>query len=507
MLPGMKGTGFLLGLDIGSSSVKATLLDIERGKRISSAIDPEQEMEIIARESGWAEQDPAKWWQSVKKTVSKICTDVPNAAENIRAIGISYQMHGLVCIDRQGELIRPSIIWCDSRAVPYGDRAFAEIGTEKCLTHLLNSPGNFTAAKLAWVKENEPESFAKIWKFMLPGDYIAYKMTGSVNTTPSGLSEGILWDFIDNGPAGFLAEYFEFPDEIFASQTPTFSHQGELSSKAAKELGIKMGIPVTYRAGDQPNNAFSLNVLEPGELAATAGTSGVVYGIDDKATYDPASRVNTFVHVNHHSSSPRYGVLLCLNGTGILNMWLKQVAATIAGEGMSYPEMNEAAAGVPIGSDGIVILPYGNGAERTLENRDIDASIHGLNFNRHSKQHLFRAGQEGIVFALNYGVEIMRGMGMDIRFIKAGYANMFLSPLFRTAFATTTETHITLYNTDGSEGAARGAGVGLGVYTDFKEAFTGLEKKEEIEPDVANSGAYRDAYGLWIEKLEASLGT
>ncbi|MCD6393830.1 MAG: carbohydrate kinase [Planctomycetes bacterium] len=493
---------YLLGYDIGTSSIKATLMDSQTQQVKASATCPEKEMEIIAEKSGWAEQHPETWWKNVKAATAEILATGDIDPADIAAIGITYQMHGLVCIDKDKNVLRPSIIWCDSRAVEYGKKAAEEIGPEKCLRQLLNYPGNFTATKLKWVKENEPDIYVKIDKIMLPGDYIAMKMTDRIVTTVSGLSEGIFWDFKNSRVADIVLDNLGISGDLLADALDTFSDQGELTKAAAAELGLKAGTKIAYRAGDQPNNAFSLNVLNPGEIAATAGTSGVVYGIGDKPNYDPKSRVNTFVHVNNTADNHRYGVLLCLNGTGILNSWLKH---NIAKAGEDYPQMNEQAATVPVGSDGLVILPFGNGAERTLENNDIGASIHNMNFNTHTNAHLLRAAQEGIVFALNYGLDIMRDMGIEIKTVRAGSANMFLSPLFASAFATVTGAGVELYNTDGSQGAARGAGVGAGVYKDFAEAFTGLKKTKTIEPDTALQGQYAEAYRNWHNVLEKQL--
>jgi xylulokinase len=399
--------------------------------------------------------------------------------------------------------LRPSIIWCDSRAVELGDQAFRDLGPEKCLRQFLNSPGNFTASKLAWVKQHEPKNYAQIHKAMLPGDYIAMKMSGEIRTTPSGLSEGILWNFQNQALARELLDCFGISADLLPEAVPTFSIQGELSASAAAELGLASGTKIAYRAGDQPNNALSLNVLQPGELAATAGTSGVVYGVGDKAEYDPKSRVNTFVHVNHRGEQPRYGVLFCVNGTGILNRWLKSMFGSDETGGLSYARMNELAAQAPPGSAGLVMLPYGNGAERTLENKDISAAVHGLNFNLHNRSHLCRAAQEGIVFALNYGVEIMRGMGMHIRSVRAGHANMFLSPLFAETFATATGATVELFDTDGSQGAARGAGIGAGVYKKNEEAFAGLRAVRVVEPSQAITAPLHEAYANWQRRLRA----
>lgn len=493
---------YLLGYDIGSSSVKASIVNAETGKCVSSAFFPKSEAEIIAVKQGWAEQRPEQWWEHLKQSTAAVLAESKVNPADIKAIGISYQMHGLVCIDRDHNVLRPAIIWCDSRGVPYGEKAFDELGHEKCLSHLLNSPGNFTATKLKWVKDNEPEVFERIDKIMLPGDYIAMKLTDRVCTTLSGLSEGMFWDFKNGRVADFLMEYLGFSSSIIPEIVPTFSVQGQVTAHAAAELGLAEGTPVCYRAGDQPNNALSLNVFNPGEIASTAGTSGVVYGVNGEINYDPKSRVNTFAHVNHTNEQTRLGILLCINGTGILNSWVKR---TVAPEGISYPAMNDLAAQAPIGSEGVSILPFGNGAERVLQNREIGSSIHGVNFLKHGKQHIVRAAQEGIVFSFQYGIEIMEQMGMDVKKIHAGHANMFLSPLFRETLAGVSGATIELFDTDGSVGAAKGAGIGAGIYKDNNEAFATLDRIEVIEPKEADRQAYCDAYGLWKQRLETIL--
>lgn len=489
----------LLGYDCGTSSIKGTLLDAQTGAVIASATCPQTEMPIDAPRSGWAQQDPALWWDNLKAATAKLLSQSKITPADIKAIGITYQMHGLVCIDKAGAVIRPSIIWCDSRAVPIGQKAADALGSDRCLEHLLNLPGNFTAGKLAWVKENEPDNFKRTVKILLPGDWIAMKLTGQAVTTESGLSEMILWDFKNTRPADFLMDHYGIRPDLLPPIVPTFGPQGTLTKAAAAELGLAEGTPVSYRAGDQPNNALSLNVLNPGEVAATAGTSGVVYGVSDKPAFDPKSRVNTFIHVTNTAKTPRNGVLLCVNGTGRLNSWLKHNL------GIDYPEMNAKAAAVPVGADGLAILPYGNGAERTLENRPVGAAVCNLDLNTHNIAHVLRAAQEGIVFALNYGLDIMKSMGIEIKTVRAGKANMFLSPLFAQTFATLTGAAVELYNTDGSQGACRGAGIGAGVYQTPRDAFASLKKLETIIPESDRTEDCQHAYCRWLESLNRQL--
>lgn len=489
---------YLLGYDLGTSSVKASLIDAATGACVAAASAPDTEAPVLSLNVGWAEQSPADWWEYLKQATHRLLHKADIDPADIHAIGLSYQMHGLVCVDKDHNLLRNAIIWCDSRGVPYGEKAAAEIGEPRCLEHLLNLPGNFTATKLAWVKEHEPQIFEKIHKVMLPADYIAMLMTGEICTTPSGLSEYMLWDFKNDAPAYFLMEYFGYDPAIFPEVKPCFAEQGRLTLKAAEELGLAPGTPVTYRAGDQPNNAVSLNVFNPGEIASTAGTSGVVYGINGNIAYDPQSRVNNFAHVNHTAADPRIGVMTCINGTGILNAWLRR---NIMSKGISYPEMNELAAQIPVGADGVTVLPFGNGAERVLCNQQTGCSIQGLDFNRHDSRHIVRAAQEGIVFSFIYGIEIMKNLGLDVNRIHAGNANMFLSEVFRSTLANASGATIHLFDTDGSAGAARAAGIGAGIYTDNKEAFASLKKITEISPRNSLMQPTAEAYNRWKERL------
>ena len=492
---------YLLGYDLGTSSVKAALVDAQTGKCVATDFFPKTEAPIKSLKPGWAEQNPTDWLKYLKEATKNVISQAGIDPKDIKAIGISYQMHGLVAIDKEGNLLRDSIIWCDSRGVPYGDKAFKEIGEEKCLQHILNSPGNFTATKLMWVKENEPEIFEKMYKVMLPADYVAYKLTGEICTNPEGLSEYMLWDFKNHDIAQVMLDFLGFDKSIFPEVKSTFSEQGRVTEAAAKEFGLAQGTPVTYRAGDQPNNALSLNVFEPGEIASTAGTSGVVYGINGVISYDNLSRVNNFAHVNHSKDKTRIGVMTCISGTGILNSWIKK---NVADTGTSYSDMNEMAATVPVGSEGLVILPFGNGAERVLQNRQIESSFHGINFNIHKRPHIFRAAQEGIVFSLMYGMEIMKEMGMKIDKIHAGHANMFLSPVFRETLASVSGAQIDLYDTDGAVGAARGAGLGAGVYNTPEEAFASLTKVDVTEP-AKDRTPYLETYARWKEYLNMYL--
>ncbi len=488
----------LLGIDIGTSSVKVSVVDAFSQSTLASAQFPEQEAEIISLQSGWAEQSPELWWEHTQQAILTCNQSGKYNPEAIAAIGIAYQMHGLVLVDKDQNVLRNSIIWCDSRAVEIGNQAFETIGEEKSLSHLLNSPGNFTASKLAWVKANEAEIYNQIDKVMLPGDFIAMKLTGQITTSVSALSEGIFYDFIEQDISADVIDYFGFSRGLFPPVQPVFSIHGTVKPETAQKLGIKRSIPVAYKAGDQPNNALSLNVLKPGEVAATAGTSGVIYGVSDQLVYDKQSRVNTFAHVNYTDNGIRTGVLLCINGTGSMNRW----ARSFFGAEVSYQQMNEEARKISPGSEGLLVLPFGNGAERMLNNRQIGAQIVGIDVNRHSRAHIFRATQEGIACAFRYGLDIMRENGMDPTVIRAGKANMFMSTVFTETFVNATGVPVELYRNDGSVGAALGAGIGDKVFISIKEAFTNMRPVQTIEP--ANN-KFEHIYQQWKDLLQKKL--
>lgn len=489
----------LLGIDVGTSSIKVSVVDAQTQKCIASAHYPETEAEIISRKSGWAEQSPETWWEYAQQAILLANKSSKYDPKDIAAIGIAYQMHGLVVVDKDQNALRDSIIWCDSRAVPYGEKAFNSIGAENCLSCLLNSPGNFTAAKLAWVKENEPEVFNKIDKIMLPGDFIAMKLTGDITTSISALSEGIFWNFKEDTLSKEVMKFFDYDENLIPEIKNVFTSHGELSGDVAEKLSLKKGIPVTYKAGDQPNNALSLNVFEPGEVAATAGTSGVIYGVTDQLAYDKQSRVNSFAHVNYTKQQKRIGVLLCINGTGILNKWIKNLMGSI----MSYDALNESASYINPGSDDLFILPFGNGAERMLNNKIVGSHIHNIDLNKHTAAHVYRAGQEGIAFAFRYGLDIMRENKMNPSVIRAGRANMFLSSVFTEAFVNATNVPVELYESDGSVGAALGAGIGAKIFSDAKEAFTKMKPLQLVEPTKAEE--YDELYEGWKECLNRDL--
>ena len=491
---------YLLGIDIGTSFIKVSLVEASSQQCIITVSYPGTENVIISHQNGWAEQSPLIWWEQVQAGILKLHQAAKIAlpsynANDIAAIGIADQMHGLVLVDKNKKVLRDSIIWCDSRAVSYGEKAFDTIGHKICLSHLLNSPGNFTAAKLAWVKEHEPAVYTQIHTIMLPGDYIAMMLTGEITTSIAALSEGIFWDFKNNCISKEVLDYFGFDASIFPAVQEVFSKHGELSSTVATALGLKAGIPITYKAGDQPNNALSLNVVQPGEVAATAGTSGVIYGVGNTLSYDMQSRVNSFAHVNHTAAENRIGMLLCINGTGILNSWVKKYI----GANTNYNTMNEMAATIAAGSDGLSILPFGNGAERIFNNKIIGAQMLGIDLNKHSAAHIYKAAQEGIAFAFRYGLDIMRENKLEPSVIKAGQANLFLSPVFTHAFVNATGVPVALYNVEGSVGAALGAGIGAGIYKELKDAFADTKPIERIEP--TETKLYDALYENWKSNL------
>ena len=492
---------YYLGLDIGSSSIKAALVEIATGKSIGVVQEPKEEMSMVAHKNGWAEQKPNDWWLHICNAITKLKKEYNISRTQIKGIGISYQMHGLVLVDKKGEPLRKSIIWCDSRAVAIGNTAFQEIGTEKCASHLLNSPANFTASKLKWVKEHEPAIYKQVYKFMLPGDYIAYKFSNKINTTISGLSEGIFWDFKNNSVADFLLEYYGLDSSLVPDLVDTFGMQSLVDKKGEQESGIATGTPIYYRAGDQPNNALSLNVFNPGEVAATGGTSGVVYAVTDNLSGKESTRVNNFAHVNYSKNNKRIGKLLNINGAGIQYRWLLNNLAVT-----SYEEMNTLASEIPVGSDGVCLIPFGNGAERMLNNQEIGTRIVNMNLNNHHKGHMCRAALEGIAFSFYYGMEILKSDGIKPTVIRAGNDNLFRSEIFANTVATLIQQEIEIYNTTGAIGAARAAGLHTGDFKSFGKAIMDNDHVMTFMP-FKDKKPYLEAYQNWKRELELVLST
>lgn len=490
---------YYIGFDIGSSSVKVALVNALSGKKIIALHEPQEEMAITALQSDWAEQDPNSWWEYVCKATKKAIREAKVSAKEISGIGISYQMHGLVVVDKAGVPLRDSIIWCDSRAVDIGNKTFEDLGEEKCASNLLNSPGNFTASKLKWVKDNEPELYEKIYKYMLPGDFIAYKLTGEMNTTKNGLSEGILWDYKEDKVADWLLDYYGINPSLTPTIVQNFTNQGEVDEKGSQESGIPIGTPVIYRAGDQPNNALSLNILKPGEVAATGGTSGVIYAVTDLLKSKESSRINNFAHVNYTPKSTNVGKLLCINGAGIMYRWLRN---NLGEE--SYEAMNKKASKVAVGSDGVVVIPFGNGAERMLNSKNIGTHFINLNLNQHSSSHLCRSALEGIAFSFVYGMEILKDDNAKINVIRAGNDNLFRSEIFSNTLATLIGHEIEIYNTTGSVGAARACGLTDGNFDKFGKNITKNDHVMTFLP-LKNKEPYELAYQHWKIELEKIL--
>ena len=483
----MSRSDFFLGIDLGSSSVKTCIYDIGSGKSIDSFTYPDSEMEIISEQDGWAEQDPNYWWECISHTFDHLREK--NDFQSIRAIGISYQMHGLVVVDKKYNPLHNAIIWCDSRAVETGQKAEIEIDNDIFKMKTLNTPGNFTASKLKWLQDNKQDIYDKIHKIMLPGDFIVHKLTNKLTTTPMGLSEGIMWDFQSQAVSEDILDYYNIKNTLIPHVVDSIGDQGTVSDDMVERFGFGKDIKVSYRAGDQPNNAFSLNVLEPGEIAATAGTSAVIYSVTDKNITDLNNRINTFLHCLNSNTSKRNGLLLCINGSGIAYSWIKSLLKE-----KSYKEMDIKSEKIN-SPEGIKFYPFGNGSERLFGNKKIDSHLLGLDFNKHNNNHIIRSVLEGISFSLCYSIELLRDFGVNVETVKVGKANLFLSKVFRESFVNSANVKLQMFDTNGAEGAARGAALGSGHYKDAKEAFGSLKLISEEIPNGDNT--YYDRYLDW----------
>lgn len=495
---------YLLGFDIGSSSIKGALIDAESKKTIRVVSAPDREMPIDSPDRGFAEQDPEMWWKYVCRCSNMLMEHHPEAKNRIGAIGLTYQMHGLVLTDDEGKVLRSSVIWCDSRAVSTGRELEEKLDANAFLGSHYNVPGNFTFSKLRWVQKHQPDIFEQSEKFMLPGDYIAFRMTGEIRTSYTGLSEAILWNFKEGKANEDLLRQWDMDPRLIPGHAPSFATQGYVHATAREELGLDSGgkIPVSYRSGDQPNNAWSLNVNEPGVMAGAGGTSGVLYGISEDPVIDLTQRTNSFAHVNYEPERPRIGVLLCINGAGILYSWIRK---NITGSDFSYDELERRATSVAPGADGLQFLPFGNGAERMLQNKPVQAHLMQLDLNRHRQDHIIRAGLEGVGFAFVYGYEIMKGLGLASDILRVGNDNLFLSGIFSGLISAMTGMRIEIREATGAVGAALGAGVGAGIYTSPQDAMKDSAVLQTVIPDPELQELYRPYYKLWKTELNNKL--
>ena len=319
-----------------------------------------------------------------------------------------------------------------------------------------------------------------------------------MTTTKTGLSEGMLWDYKNNSVADFLLKYYEIDSSLIPKIVPTFGFQCKLNKKGSSECGLLEDIPIYYRAGDQPNNALSLNVLNPGEIAATAGTSGVVFAVTDNVKTNESERINNFLHVNINNSIS-LGKLLCINGAGIQYAKLKNELNI-----NSYDEMNKLSSVVEVGSKQLTYLPFGNGSERMLNNINVGSKMLNFDINIHKKEHVIRATLEGIAFAFVYGMQILINDGVKPKVIRAGNDNLFKSKVFGETISTLINTDIEIYETTGAFGAARAVDLRNRDFNKFENNIIENDFLRTFSPQP-NLNDYKNAYNLWVEKLELTL--
>lgn len=469
-----------LGIDVGTSSVKVSIVG-EDGVILASATAPaSSERAINSPNPNWAEQNPEDWWEDAQQAILNLPLE---ARLQVEAIGIAYQMHGLVLVDSQFQPVRPSIIWCDGRNIQESQILAESLGLDALENRLLNKPGTLTLAKLAWVAEHEPETLAKAHTFGLPGDFIAYKLTGEWSTTKSGYSEMVGWDFGASIPfeEGFRKAGWKLP---LPEARPNLEEGAPIQKVIAEKLGLPPSARVTYRAGDQPNNAFGLGVLQQGETAISAGTSGVLYGIGDSSP-GLHEGINRFLHVNS-----QIGVLMCLNGVGSALAFARRTWF----QNQSYEALSELASQANP-ENCPYFFPFGNGAERILSERAFSGFTE-LDFNRHNLPELARSVFEGIAFAYRLGSEKMEKAGCLSKVVNGTESGLLKSSFFAQLLANELQVELILSEGDGSTAAARGAALGIKKI---------LPKPAPLKRYLPTSPANHERFSHWHKILEKFL--
>lgn len=488
---------YLLGIDIGTSGTKTVLFD-EAGNTIASALG---EYPLYQPNVGWAEQDPEDWWKATFSTIKAVLGKSGVNPSDVKGVGLSGQMHGAVLLDKDNQVLRKAIIWCDQRSSAECDQITSIIGKER-LIEITANPAltGFTASKVMWVKNNEPEIFEKVKKILLPKDYIRFKLTGEFATEVSDASGMQFMDIPKRKWSSEVLDKLGIDKGLLGDVYESQEVSGKVHKAAAELTGLKEGTPVVGGAGDQAAGAVGNGIVRPGVISSTIGTSGVVFAFSENVSIDPKGRVHTFCHAVPNT----WHIMGVTQGAGLSLKWFRDnfcIEEKRTAELMGidpYVLMDQEADRVEAGCSGLIYLPYMMG-ERTPH---LDPNAKGVFFGlsaKHEKQDMLRAVMEGVVYSLKDCLEIIKEMGVDVSEVRASGGGG-KSKLWRQMQSDVFGTEITTINS--SEGGALGvallAGVGTGVYSSVPEACDAIIKvKTRQAADMALNAKYQKFYNIY----------
>ncbi len=483
-----------LGLDVSTTGAKALLID-ESGEVVSTATTP---LPLSTPRPLWSEQEPEAWWDGIVQAIGAALQEAGATGENVKAIGLTGQMHGLTLLDAEGEVLRPAILWNDQRTGAQCDEIRSRLGRER----LIQITGNdaltgFTAPKILWVREHEPEIYARTAQILLPKDYIRYRLTGEYGCDKAGGAGTILFDLEARDWSPEVLQALEISSELLP---PTFEGpevSSTVSAAAAALTGLKAGTPVVGGGGDQAAGAVGSGAVEPGIVSLVLGTSGVVFATTGAPFIEPEGRLHAFCH-----SVPEtwhlMGVMLAAAGS---LQWFRDTLAP----DLSFDELLAPAADLAAGAEGLLFLPYLTGERTPYPDPLARAGFVGLTL-RHGKPHMTRAVLEGVAFGLRDSMELVKEAGLgeiaQVR-LSGGGAK---SPLWRQILADVLGQELVTINT--TEGAAFGAAllasVGAGAWPDVPTACKGIVKiVDRITPQTAQVTAYEQLYPLYRDLYPA----
>jgi len=479
---------WFLGMDVGTGGTRAVVVDSE-GRLISGASS--EHAPFRAEHPGWAEQDPEDWWRAAQEAIRGALAAAPEPRQPIGALALTGQMHGAVMLDEDGGVLRPALIWCDTRTQPECDWLTERIGYER-LIELTCNPAlpNFTLTKLLWVKTHQPEIFARIRHVMCPKDYVRYRLTGEFAIDVQEASGTLLLDVTHRRWSQPVAEAAGISESWLPRVFESPEICARISESGAAATGLKAGTPVAAGAGDQGAGAVGMGILRPGSVSATIGTSGVVFAATAEPTKDPKGRLHTFCH----AVPGVWHVMGVTQSAGLSLRWLRDTFFA----GCSYDALSEAAAKVPAGSEGLAWAPYLLGERTPHLDPEVRAAFTGIGM-QHTAAHFTRAVLEGVAYSLQDTFTLFAELGIPVSGIRLGGGGA-RGGLWRNIQAGVYGHAVEILTAEegGAFGCALMAGVGAGHWSSLDEACgVAIEVAQRIRPEAAEAAAYKTGYASW----------